>query len=296
MKSKDYVKPFKKYPSAPVFLRLPFYPRTAKSVWTMVQSIFCNFFILQNAQKLGFTKRRVVHVDHALDEEIPFTPSNVRIYLDFVWFFCRIMAMLMKRLGLKKAAPLCAAILDFIHELYDSAATIYRYSLTTTKRPFYIARPKFLLIHLSDPHLLCVPSLHVAIVAGIWAKVRALLADPAVSFSIEEKNAILDEIYYGSVAITESVLYVKQHSINCVAGALYMLTAAHDDGFFGAADAKAFIERLFCGADDIKNGAEQKIRAAMYEMYGSLLSQKERSAGPWQQPLHDWLDRYESAR
>ena len=56
---------------------------------------------------------------------------------------------------------------DFIYtmgDLYAFAAEVYKRNMSTTKRPFYIARPRFFVIHMLDPHLMCIPSLHVMVV------------------------------------------------------------------------------------------------------------------------------------
>ena len=150
---------------------------------------------------------------------------------------------------------------------------------------------KFVVIHLFDPHLLCVPSLHVAIVVGVWAKVREILSE--TSFSEEEKSQILDDIYYGSIAITESVLFVKQHSINCVAGALYMLTASHDNGFFTEEDAKHVINNLFLEPEYIKDGNEIQIREYIGKMYKTLI-ESSRNSTDWETALYNWLDTYKN--
>ena len=290
MKSENYVKPFKKYSSTWIFSVLPLHPLTRKNVWALLDSAWEYFYMLQQKQKFHIISLPVVYVDHPLDKTIPFIPSNIKIYMDFVNFFCRIMRMFILRLK-KDGYILSGKILDFIRKLYTDAASVYTHSLSTTKRPFYLGKPKFFAVHFLDPHFLCVPSLHVAIVAGVWTKVRELLIE--TDLPKEEKKSILDEIYNGAVAITESVLLVKQHSINCVAGALYMLSAAHPAGFFTKEDAENFVRRLFENDTFVNEADKEKIKSHITSMYSDLLDKKN-SQTEWQKPLHDWLDNYKA--
>ncbi|MBQ5999073.1 MAG: hypothetical protein IJL70_06340 [Treponema sp.] len=290
MKAENYVKPFKNYSATWIFAVLPFHPITKKSVHELLYAAWKNFYIIQQKQKLHITRIPLVSVDHPLDTKIPFVPKNIKIYMDFVDFFCRIMRMLICQFQ-KEGYQASNKIVDFIRELYQNAGTIYSHALSTTNRPFYIGKPKFLVIHLFDPHYLCVPSLHVAIVLGVWAKVRQLTA--RMNITTTEKESILSEIYKGSVAITESVLFVKQHSINCVAGALYMLSASHPEGFFTKNDAENFVCNLFKNDSCIIEADKEKIRNHIISMYSDLMDKKN-SQTEWQKPLHDWLDNYKA--
>lgn len=290
MKSEIYVKPFKKYSAIWIFAVLPFHPITKKSVYGLLHAAWKNFYIIQQKQKMHLTSIPLISVDHPLDSKIPFIPKNIRIYMDFVNFFCRIMRMLIQRLK-KEGYKASKETVEFISSLYQNAGEIYSHALSTTKRPFYIGKPKFLVIHLFDPHYLCVPSLHVAIVAGVWAKIREILSK--TDLSDEEKKLILDEIYTGSVAITESVLLVKQHSINCVAGALYLLSASHSKGFFTEDDVEKFVHCLFANDNYVEEEDKEKIRKHIISMYTDLMDKKI-SQTEWQKPLHDWLDSYKA--
>lgn len=290
MKAQDYVKPFGNYSHLWAFLIMPFNPLSFRPVWKLLFTAWKSFVVLQNNRKLGFSKIKIVSVDHKLDKKIPFVPENVFIYMDFVNFFCRIMRMFVKKLGIKKGMPINIRIINFIRTLYENATKIYLYALTTTERPFYLKKPKFFLIRFMDPHLLCVPSLHVAIVIGVWAKVRKILLENL--FSTEENEKILNEIYYGSIAITESVLYVKQHSINCVAGALYMLSSAYEENFFSEEDCKTVINDLLNNSDDVSNEDKTEIQKYIKEKYTELYNEYKKSQCEWVKPLHNWLDNY----
>lgn len=286
-------KPLAQFSPVRTYCTIPFHRRTAGHCFRFISSILTNFFLLQQKQKLGLTHIPVVHVDHPLDEKITFTPEKVNIYLDFVAFFVRIFSMMLKTFGQKIGANYCADYLDFLKKLYDDAASVYSQCLTTTNRPHYKKNFRFLLIHMFDPHLLCVPSLHVAIVAGSWAFVRTVFSQNDVRLSEEKKQQILAEIYGGAVAIIETVLYVKQHSINCVSAALYMLSATGKD-CFSADDAKKITDDLFATQNDIEKSAKAEIRAYIFFLYTSLRTAA-KTAPSWQQPILDFLHNYPSA-
>ncbi len=285
--------PLGRYSAARAVFTLPFRKATLPAAASFVKTVFLNFLVLQQKRRFGLSAIPVLSIDHPLDGKIPFTPSKVRIYMDFVSFFLRIHAMLLARLGGRRAEPLCASYLAFLGSLYEDGGSIYSRCMTTTDRPHYKRSPKFLTIHLFDPHLLCAPSLHVAIAAGSFAFVRKLFAADDLPLSAEEKAALLSEIYSGAAAITESVLFVKQHSINCVAGAFYMLTAAHEPGFFTAADAAAFTDALFSRGDGLAEPDKSALRASMLDSYGRLCAAFEASpeAG-WRAPFFQWFKEY----
>lgn len=284
-------KPLARFSVLRSYLILPFSRKTAGHFFRFIGGVITNFFLIQQKQKIGSTHIPVVHVDHPLDEKIAFTPGKVKIYLDFVGFFIRIFSMLLKRLGLKTGLKYCADFFDFLTRLYKNAGSVYSQCLTTTDRPHYKKNLRFLVIHLFDPHLLCVPSLHVAIVAGCWAFVRDVFSQKDVFLSDEEKNSILEEIYGGAVAIIETVLYVKQHSINCVAAALYMLTFSEGKGFFSAADADKITGDLFALQDNVEASAKDEIRSYISGLYKKLASAGETSSS-WQKPVLDFLRQY----
>ena len=69
-------------------------------------------------------------------------------------------------------------------------------------------------------------------------------------FSAEERDAWNEELYKGAVAIGETVLYVKQHSVNCIPAALYMMTRIQSD-LVTIGTCVKYIEDLFKEQDDI---------------------------------------------
>jgi hypothetical protein len=247
-------------------------------------SILRNFFLLQYRAALFPGLIPVSRVDHPLDGHIPFIPRRVGIYLDFAAFWIRAAGFLLRRFGRKIQGPLRDFIAS-IGELYAFAAGVYQKNLSTTRRPFYVARPRFLLIHCVDPHLMCVPSLHVMVVIRTAACFRAVLK----SLGEEDRYAPqIEEIYRGSVAITDAILFVKQHSVNCIAAAMYAMTA-FDRGLFPPEEGAAFVSRLL--RDQPSPGPELQalIRDHILSLYRRFCAEGE-GAPRWETPLLKFLE------
>ena len=205
-----------------------------------IKSIFYNFFFRQYRAALLPGRVPVSKVDHPLDLKIPFVPAWVTIYLDFVTFWIRMLSFLLRMYGRK----VYGEARDFIvsmGRLYAFAAESYGKNFSTTDRPFYIARPRFFLIHLVDPHLMCIPSLHVMVVIRTYTKFAAILRSLGEA---EKRAAQIEEIKRGALAIAQAILFVKQHSVNCISAALYAMTC-FDGELFPPEEAEAFVDLLF---------------------------------------------------
>ena len=246
-------------------------------------SIFRNFFFLQYKAALLPGRYPVSQVDHPLDEKIPFRPCKVKIYLDFLHFFIRAMGFLL-RCFKRCSAEVSAEVKDAIESLgavYKKAAEVYVKNFSTTNRPKYLARFRFLVIHIFDPHLMCIPSLHVMVVIRTYTLFRAILRN------LGEENSHLtqiEEVRQGALTITEAVLYVKQHSVNCISAAMYAMTRFDD--LFPPNEAKGFAQDLFRNAEDIPERDAEAIRNHIIDLYQSFLDQKSPS---WEKPLLDFL-------
>jgi hypothetical protein len=226
----------------------------------------------------------VTRMDHPLDGEIPFNPRWVGIYLDFVSSWVRMTGFLLGRFGRKAAAP----ALDFIEtmgSLYTLASEVSRKNLSTTSRPRYYKRPRFLLIHAADPHLMCVPSLHVMIVIRTYTKFRAIAKE------LGESNLACqtEEVRQRALDITEAILYVKQHSVNCIPAAMYVMTR-FDPRLFGAEEAEDFVSALFTRPRSPEKSAA--IRAYIMLRYRQFLAEGA-AAKDWKEPLLKFLARYD---
>jgi len=207
-------------------------------------SIFRNFFCRQFRYALFPSRVPVSRVDHPLDLKIPFTPSWMNVYLGFVPYWIRVLTFLLKNCGLGRVPGSFEAARDFIAsmgELYRFATEVYRKNLSTTKRPFYVSRPRFFFVHVLDPHLMCIPSLHVMVAVFAYAKFAAILW----SLNLDEKCAAqIEEMRRGALAICQAILFVKQHSVNCIGASLYAMTR-FDAELFPPEKAEAFCSWLF---------------------------------------------------
>jgi len=203
-------------------------------------SIFYNFFFRQYRAAWQPGRVPVSRVDHPLDLKIPFIPSWITIYLDFIAFWVRMLSFLLRTYR-RGAYTAVSEFLTAIGKLYHFAAETYQKNFSTTNRPFYIARPRFFLIHLVDPHLMCIPSLHVMVVILTYTRFAAILRSLGET---EQCSAHSEEMKQGALAITRAILFVKQHSVNCVAAGLYAMTC-FDGKLFPPEEAEAFTARLF---------------------------------------------------
>jgi hypothetical protein len=250
------------------------------------------FFFPQHQAALLPGRIPISAVDHPLDKKIPFEPGRVAVYLDFVPSWIRMIGFLLDTYDEKARAP----ALDFIitmKKLYLFAAEVYLKNFSTTKRPHYYGRLRFLIIHLTDPHLMCVPSLHVMIVIRTWTKFRTILA--ALGEEAARRDAV-EEVRNGALAITEAVLFIKQHSLNCISAALYAMNR-FDPALFTEADAADFAARLFTGPGSppesalLRDYITARYRGFVAQAIGQTNGQTaDRPGADWRAPLFDFLE------
>jgi hypothetical protein len=258
------------------FLRVFADKNLNKIAKTAFNSIVSNFFGKQYkaARHPGLTP--VSQVDHALDGKIPFTPSKVSVYLDFTFFWIRTAGFFLKR-RLKAEA---ASMIEAMGRLYEFAAEVYTKNLSTTRRPRYLRSFHFMLIHAFDPHLMCIPSLHVMVVICTYTKFRA-----AAGGLFAEQSA---ELKMEAQEITEAVLYIKQHSVNCISAALYAMTRFNPD-LFPPEEAEDFVSGLFADASLLEEPADAAcLRGYMLRLYRKFLAEGA-AAASWEEPLLEFL-------
>lgn len=253
-------------------------------------TVLRDFFILQFSVKFGIRKIPILNVDHPLDATVPFTPERVSIYLDFVAFWVRPLAYIGKRFGRKAQIRYTAEMLNQVNRCYVDAAAVYRFRMTTTKRPRYY-KGHFRIIHLFDPHYLCVPSLHVIVVVLAYTFYRKAFRE--LGMPEDEASTLNRELFEGAAAIAETVLYIKQHSVNCIPAALYAMTRI-TPGEVTPTEVVAFINRLFASAADIDHETAGKIRAHIMDMYEELFLEGCHDSD-WITPLQRWLNNYSLA-
>lgn len=255
---------------------------------SFLKTVFFDFFVVQFSRKFGLSKTPIARVDNELDNKIPFTPSKVGIYLDFSGFWIRPLSMLVKKLGRKEAKPYVYDFLRKITKAYSTAGHVYQTCLTTTNRPHYKKNFYFQMIHIFDPHYMCVPSLHITVVALVWNFYKDAFKKIKL-ISEEEKKLFIDEIYSGTIQIAESVLYIKQHSVNCIPAALYMMSRIMHP-YFNANDAIKFLHDMFKGTD-IPQEDQKEIKDYMEFIFERFFLPGI-SAENWIEPIIAWLKIY----
>jgi hypothetical protein len=96
-----------------------------------------------------------------------------------------------------------------------------------------------------------------------------------------------EELRRGALAITEAVLYVKQHSVNCVSAAMYAMSR-FDPRLFPPAEAERFASDLFREGKNFSREDGDEIREHILELYRRFLAEGEKSED-WKKPLLDFL-------
>jgi hypothetical protein len=212
---------------------------TFVATWRLFISGMTEFFIPQFTTMFRLSDRPVVSVDHPLDETIPFRPELVNIYMHFYPLCIKCMYFLYKEFG-KPALPVIRDIMNDVANIYYEAGKIYRERQSTTDRPRYLKTAKFRLIHLVDPHLHCVPSLHVLLVVFNYVRMSQIID----RFSAEDSDYSeqLAYMYSQAVEITNSILFIKQHSVNCIPAALYTMSNLYPE--YTMQRATSFIDDL----------------------------------------------------
>ncbi len=287
-KKEPALRPIDSYGAFLPYLIIPFRLKSAKVLFRFLRTVVRDFFWLQFSVKWRFKTIPVLDVSHPLDELIPFTPGKVKIYLNFTNFWIRPMTFLFRRLGVKKALPYCIEYLSLIETAYANAAKVYRFCMTTTQRPDYKTDAAFKMIHAFDPHLLCVPSLHVAIV--ILSSVYYADVFKNDDFTEEERKTYTAELREGARRIIESVLYVKQHSVNCIPAAMYMMLYVLKNRFTISAGID-IINSLFADDETLSDPDKKKISAHIHFMFERLLLEGA-NENDWTVPVKRWLKSY----
>ena len=252
-------------------------------------TILKEFFFLQYFEKFHILHIPIVHVDHPLDKKIPFTPEKVKIYLDFINLWVRPLAMLVKKFGFWHASRLTKQWMLRFRKLYQCCGKIYHFRLTTTDRPLYKEMREFRQIHALDPHFLCVPSLHVATVFLAFGFYRHIFGKE--DFTETEKRLWSEELYKGALEITETVLYVKQHLVNCIPAALYLVVANFQE-WISADDARKFIGQLFANPEGFSAEEALQIREHIRATFEQYLTDGAKSPN-WYDPIREFLINYE---
>ncbi|MCR5724047.1 MAG: hypothetical protein K6G80_03075 [Treponema sp.] len=266
------------------------HPRAICTTIRFFIAVIRNYLVRQYAHVWHLSHVPVIHVDHPLDKTVPFLPQKVSVYFRFIDFWIEPLTMLTERFGLWKGVGLGNQWLEAIKKTYQSAGKVYAGYLSTTDRPDYKGDKLFKLIHGADPHLLCVPSLHIAIVVLCFTFFRDLFEREQLTEA--EKTRWNQSLYAEAVAIAESVLFVKQHSVNCIPAAFYMMTAQFPD-LVKPRVIEAFIDDMFKTStpEEISPDNAKAVRAHILFTYRAYL-EKAKTAGVWYEPIREWLSAY----
>ncbi len=262
-------------------IRLPF----LKSLIPYLFQVSHNFFFLQLKRVLHLSRTPIIYVDTPLDSKIPFVPEKIKIYMDFIPFFLRPILMLSLRIDTKKSAKLDENFMKLISQMYRNTASIYNFCMTTTHRPKYF-KGKFKTIHAFDPHLLCVPSLHVTLCTVTYAYYKSLLGKDVLPE--EELKERISEIRSYAIQIIESVLFVKQHSVNCIPAAIYMVSVTTPENFFTEEDAYELIDSIFLHSPEMSAGLREEV-VTYFKAFFKRCYEENKTSEHWQDPLKNWL-------
>lgn len=280
----------KKIKVFPIFLRTLKHKDSRKAFFAYMHTVIKDFFWLQFSVKLGIKKIPIINVDHHLDTLVPFTPERVSAYLDFVAFWIRPLGYIGKRFGKEAQIEYTIQFLTYVDRCYKDAAEVYRFRMTTTQRPKYY-KGKFVLIHAFDPHYLCVPSLHIIIVVLAYTFYRRAFAK--LGMEQEEAEMLNKELFAGAIEIAETVLYIKQHSVNCIPAALYAMTRIFPEEV-NPSEIMRFTQNLFAHAQDISATDVVEIQEHIADLYEILFLEGCHDF-EWTTPLQRWLTTYTKA-
>jgi hypothetical protein len=129
---------------------------------------------------------------------------------------------------------------------------------------------------------MCIPSLHVMVVIRTYTSFRRILR----SLGEDGPMALrIEEVRRGALAITEAILYVKQHSVNCIPAAMYAMTC-FDPPLFPPEEAADFVSRIFREPGSPERG--EAIREYIISLYRRFLAEG-RTARSWKDPLLAFL-------
>lgn len=273
-----------------VALRALRHRETVGAASAFVGTVLKDFFWLQFAVKWRLKEVPIVDVDHPLDEEVPFAPENIGAYLDFIAFWIRPLGYIGRRFGDDAQRRHTVEFLRLIEQCYREAAGVYRFRMSTTRRPRHF-KGRFLAIHAFDPHYLCVPSLHVMIVVLAYTFYRRAFAELGVTGA--EADALHGELFGGAVEITETVLYIKQHSVNCIPAALYAMSRITPDEV-SASEVDAFVDQLFVDAPLFADDTGDRIREFVRETFGRLTEDGDGDSD-WTPAVRRFLLAYQAA-
>jgi hypothetical protein len=233
------------------------------------------FFLPQFASLLRPGIRPVAIMSHPLDDSLPFNPRLFGRYLGYFSVWLKTLACLYQMYG-KSALDDIEGMMQDVVLLYNASGGVYRHCQSTTpSRRAAPGNPYFLLIALFDPHLHCIPSLHVLTICYNYYRTRKIVMRLDTNGSSGRLLAAVT--YRAALRITEAVLLVKQHSLLDIGPSLFLLSRLFPD--FGEAEIRRFVSDLFADIPLLDPGAAARLRRVILDGYGELLARQQGRGG-----------------
>jgi len=241
-------------------------PRLLWAVLSFIGTAFRRFFFDQYRYRFRLrpdstNKPEIRNVEHPLDAFIPVRYESIGLYLTFIQLWISSISYLRRCLGWSFNTDI-SEFLAGLRRCYLDASTVYGQCLSTTRRPAEAPSLRYAFVYAVDPHLFCVPSLHVLVVCYTYKKLEGLLR---ARDDLELFRPEFEAVKARALAITESILYVRQHSVNCIPTALSMLSVILPS--YDELEARAFLSGLFKNDDDISEAHRNEALAYMLELY-----------------------------
>lgn len=234
--------------------------RIFRFLGVVLRKFFIDQFIYRAQIAAGSEKAPPLkNVEHELDRLIPVRYDTSALYLSFIMMWISALGYFRKAIG-RDFDPDVLSFLDGLERCYVDAAQVYAHCVSTTRRPDRAPSLRLAFVYAVDPHLFCVPSLHVMVVGYTWKKLSDLLAARGLA---DRFSAELAALHDRAVRITESILYVRQHSVNCIPAGFSLLGGILTS--FGQAETDSIAHALFAGEPQM---SEQERAAVLSYMDG----------------------------
>jgi hypothetical protein len=246
-----------------------------------------HFFLPQYHSLLWPRRRLVAVLSHPLDRDIPFRPREVVTYLGYITFWFKTLRWFYDRIG-RAALPDIRRSMDEALLLYREAGAIYRrcQSTTSTRAPLP-GHPYFAVIYLLDPHLACIPSLHILLICFNALDAARILRRHRLQ---PEGGRLLEAVRAEAARIIEAILLVKQHSLVDVAPSLFLLTVLFPD--YGREQVADLVSRLFRDWP-IPESSKARMRALLLSTYDEFTTDWEaRGRNGHREQILEFLGRY----
>jgi hypothetical protein len=250
------------YPLTRAIARILCDGRTLPRAVDLARAVITEFFAPQFETRLFPGLRPVVRLGHPLDRRLPFRPGRLGFYLGYMGIVLKTVGFVGETCG-SSARRDAAAMLRELCRLYAVASTVYRRCQSTTLQRLPLRPdPRTLLVRLFDPHLHCVPSLHVlAMCYNYWRAGQLLQRGlPAGHPALERSGELFDL----AVEMTETVLMVRQHSVMDIGPTLYLLSRTFPG--YGEQEVRRFSAALFAGQPALARAVRAQVRRGYQEL------------------------------